>query len=224
MKLVALIIASLVATGAYAEIRRDADYGNESKSGTEKSVSEDTNISTWGTQALWMSDHPVVRHCMVLARNPLMPEPPGRLAKIEPDRFPMALESSVCSHLIALGTKYAGYQYVGLKRVPAPNSQEAKLAIDRIPFDGLLAQARAIGTFQDQQFVDLPNSDMAWRVRGSPYAYDSKNGYVAILYNGNPWFDEQHIEGRVLTFKQARSSSTASSIATKIKAEIGVSK
>lgn len=222
MKLVALIIASLVATGAYAEIRRDADVGNESKSGTDKSVSEDTNISTWGTQALWMSDHPVVRRCMVLTRNQFANEPAGRMSKEPPDIYPLALESSVCSHLIALGTKYASFQFVGPKVVPQPNSPEAKSAVSKIPFDSLVAQARSIGSFQDRQLVDQP--DMSWRVLGTPYTYDTKKGYVSILMGANPWFDDQHIEGRVLTFKQARSNSTANSIATKIKAEIGVSK
>lgn len=231
MKPIALAVAlSLISTITVAETQHSAEFGDESKSGTEKSVSEDTNISAWGSQAIWMSRHPVLQRCLNLPRTlstePYIEARQGRLLKDESEinRYSLAVESSVCSMLIASAAKQASYAFVGRKKVPLPDSQEAAQAVAKIPVESLFDQAQQAVWFPEERLIELSKGEFAWRVRGTPYGYESKDGQFSISMSGKPWFDEQHIEGRVLTFKQARSSSTSSGMITKFKGEVGAAK
>jgi hypothetical protein len=225
--IVVAISIALISFAAQAEVRTSGKFSDESKTSSENSVSEDTNISVWGSQALWNSRHPILQRCLNLPRTlptePVVQGRNGRLLKEESeiDRYPLALESSVCSMLIASAAKQASYAFVGKKKIPLPTSPEAADAVARIPVDSLYAKAKQTASFPEERLIELAKGEFAWRVFGTTLGYEVKNGQFNISMGGKPWFDDRHIEGRSLTFKQARSSGSSSGVATQYIGEMG---
>lgn len=229
MRKIALIIAIAFSSSVFSEERIKGEFGNESKNGTDKSVSIDTNGSTWGLQALRASQNPTILYCLNLTRNPVVTLPddlsePGswkKLPKDGGDAYPVAVECAICSHLLMKSSQITQQSFKGEKVLPMPNEDVVSKVVARLPVETLLQQAKQESWFAREQFIQMPSAELAWRVTGTGYAYDSKKGYVAIIKDGNPWFDEKHLFGRVTTFKQASNSSIGSSVSTKYGGELG---
>lgn len=222
MKPLVLVLLAAFALPAMAITDYAGNCTTDSKSGSEKGRSIDISGSTWGQQALGNTQHPTMAYCANLISKPLGIEVWSESKHETPDYFPVALDAAICSKSASKSIDLLLAKLNSNGLLPPPDDAVVLKAIAVLPIEQILQEARRVLSFDRERFDEyFDSSSYAWAIKGSPWRFTTENGRVNILRKGSPWFDDDHVEGRKVSYKQSTSSSNSSGDGTSLRCIVG---
>lgn len=178
--------------------------GTEKKhdAGRSREITVEQNVSVWVMQALASHGRPDVQACVTKVSTFL---------GIEGSDIEAAFGTARQRHATACA--FAIYDLareivarIKLPSLPAPDSAQARKLVDL--GDERVNRAFAWAEEQAAQriVVNLTMGGTSWRCGN--YMFKAETGSVAILANGRPFWDAEHVGGKVISYKVAVSDTS----------------